>query len=158
MRRRYTRKEYFDLVSMIRKNIPDVSLSTDLIVGFPGESSEDFKETLSLVRNVRFHSIFSFKYSERPNTLASKRMPDTVSEIEKSERLVQLQTLQKKIQLEINQAVVGKVVEVLVDSKSRKRTEELSGRTSQNVVVNFPGKSDWIGSMLKVSIKRAGSK
>nr|AIE90718.1 RNA modification enzyme, MiaB family (miaB) [uncultured marine thaumarchaeote AD1000_06_A03] len=156
MRRRYTREEYLSLVSVIRKTVPDVSLSTDLIVGFPGESLKDFEETLSLVRSVRFHSIFSFKYSERPNTLASKRMPNTVSEVEKNKRLVQLQALQKKIQLEINQKSVGGVVEVLVDSRSRKRTEELSGRTSQNVVVNFPGKSDWIGRMLKVTVKRAG--
>ena len=79
MRRRHTREDYLDLVARIRAAIPNVQLSTDMIVGFPGETEADFEETLSLTDAVRYHSMFSFKYSERPNTLASKRMPDDVT-------------------------------------------------------------------------------
>src|SRR4029434_3968031 len=97
MRRRHTREHYLALVAALRDAMPDIALSTDMIGGFPGESEADFADTLSLVEQVRYHSMFSFKYSERPNTLASKRMPDTVSEREKTDRLVALQALQKRI-------------------------------------------------------------
>jgi tRNA-2-methylthio-N6-dimethylallyladenosine synthase len=98
MRRRHTREEYLDLVARIRESIPGVTLSTDVIVGFPGETAEDFDDTLSLTEAAQYHSMFSFKYSPRPNTLASKRMPDDVSAEEKTVRIVALQELQRSIQ------------------------------------------------------------
>ena len=107
MRRRHSREEYLDLVARIREAIPKVQLSTDMIVGFPGETEADFEETLSLTDTVRYHSMFSFKYSERPNTLASKRMPDDVSEAEKTRRIVALQALQRSIQSDLFQRSIG---------------------------------------------------
>ena len=92
-----------------------------MIVGFPGETEADFEETLSLTRAVRFHSMFSFKYSPRPNTLADKRLTDDVSEAEKTKRIVALQALQREIQTELNAALIGRDVEVLVDAASRRR-------------------------------------
>jgi len=156
MRRRYTREGYLDLVARIRAQLPEVALSTDMIVGFPGETEADFEATLSLVEAVGFHSIFSFKYSPRPNTLAEKRMPDEVPEEEKTRRIVALQARQRDIQLRLNEALIGQTVEVLVDAASRKRDTELSGRTSQNVVVNVPGPAAWIGRTVAVRVERAG--
>jgi tRNA-2-methylthio-N6-dimethylallyladenosine synthase len=152
MRRRYSREEYLELVARLRGEVPDIALSTDMIVGFPGETPADFDDTLSLVEMVRYHSMFSFKYSERPNTLAEKRMPDDVAEAEKTSRIVALQALQKQIQLEIHQAAVGQVVPVLVDAVSRKREWELSGRTTGNTIVNFPGDQAWVGRTIDVRI------
>jgi tRNA-2-methylthio-N6-dimethylallyladenosine synthase len=152
MRRRHTREDYLDLVARLRNEIPDIALSTDMIVGFPGETAGDFEETLSLVSTVRYHSMFSFKYSERPNTLASKRMPDDVPEAEKTRRIVELQALQKEIQTGIHEAAVGQIVPVLVDAVSRKREWELSGRTGGNTVVNFPGDRAWLGRTMDVRI------
>src|SRR6185295_9022377 len=91
MRRRHTREDYLDLVGRLREAMPDIALSTDMIVGFPGETVEDFEQTLSLTSAVRYHSMFSFKYSPRPNTLALKRLPDDVAEEEKTRRIVALQ-------------------------------------------------------------------
>jgi tRNA-2-methylthio-N6-dimethylallyladenosine synthase len=156
MRRRYTRERYLALVAEIRETIPDVQLSTDMIVGFPGETSDDFEATLSLTEAVQYHSMFSFKYSQRPNTLAARRMPDDVSEAEKTARIVALQALQRDIQTRLHEQAVGRVVEVLVDAASRRRANELSGRTSGNTVVNLPGSSDWIGRTVPVRIRRSG--
>lgn len=156
MRRRHTREQYLDLVARIRAAVPHVQLSTDMIVGFPGESEADFEETLTLTEAVRFHSMFTFKYSERPNTLAAKRLPDDVSEADKTRRIRALQNLQKRIQLELHESAVGRVVDVLVDSRSRRRGWELSGRTTGNTVVNFPGQPAWVGEFKPVEIQRAG--
>jgi tRNA-2-methylthio-N6-dimethylallyladenosine synthase len=163
MRRRHTREEYLDLVARIRETIPGVSLSTDIIVGFPGETAEDFEETLSLTRAARYASMFSFKYSPRPNTLAAKRMPDDVSPEEKTARIVALQALQREIQTELHEQTVGTEVAVLIDSVSRRRDCELSGRTMGNAVVNVaapaatPGNStSWIGRTVRVRVTRGG--
>jgi tRNA-2-methylthio-N6-dimethylallyladenosine synthase len=156
MRRRYSREEYLSFVDTIRDLLPDVALSTDMIVGFPGETDTDFEETLSLVETVRYHSMFSFKYSQRPNTLAEKRLPDDVPEMEKTRRIVALQTLQGSIQAALNDQLVGQEVEVLIDSASRRRGGELSGRTTQNTVVNMPGPAEWIGGVQRVRVERAG--
>jgi len=155
MRRRHTREEYLDLVARLRETIPNIALSTDMIVGFPGETPEDFEQTLSLTEAARYHSMFSFKYSPRPNTLALKRMADDVSEEEKTRRIVALQALQKRIQGEHFAAAVGRVEPVLVDSTSRRREWELSGRTSGNTVVNFPGDPTWVGRIVQVRITGA---
>ena len=180
MRRRYTRESYLDLVAEIRETIPEATLSTDMIVGFPGETAEDFEQTLSLTEAAQYHSMFSFKYSPRPNTRALKRLPDDVSEEEKTARIVALQSLQREIQTRLHERAVGTTVEVLIDSASRRRDSEMSGRTSGNTVVNcvIPGRgawdsapgpadsgpripdrgnaSDWIGRTIQVRIRRAG--
>lgn len=156
MRRRHTREDYLSLVADLKARVPGLQLSTDMIVGFPGETAEDFADTLSLVGLVEYHSMFSFKYSERPNTLASKRMPDDVPEEEKSARLQALQDAQREIQGRLHASLVGAEVEVLVDSVSRRRDTELSGRTTGNTVVNFPGNPDLLGSLVRVRIERAG--
>ena len=156
MRRRYTRESYLETVARVREAVPGIALSTDMIVGFPGETQADFEDTLSLTRAVGFSSMFSFKYSERPNTLASKRYRDDVPEVEKSRRIVTLQGVQKQVQSALFQQAVGRTCEVLVDAASRRREWELSGRTTGNTVVNFPGEHAWIGRLLPVTIHRAG--
>jgi tRNA-2-methylthio-N6-dimethylallyladenosine synthase len=163
MRRRHTREEYLDLVSRIRESIPGVTLSTDMIVGFPGETAADFEETMSLTRAARYASMFSFKYSPRPNTLAAKRMADDVSPEEKTSRIVALQALQREIQTALHEAAVGATVDVLVDSVSRRHAAELSGRTMGNTVVNFRAPADtpsgdtpWIGRTVRVRVTRGG--
>jgi tRNA-2-methylthio-N6-dimethylallyladenosine synthase len=163
MRRRHTRDEYLDLVAKIRGEISGVTLSTDMIVGFPGETPEDFDQTMTLTAEARYESMFSFKYSPRPNTLASKRLPDDVSPEEKTARIVALQSLQRTIQTEIHEAAVGTEVAVLVDSVSRRESAELSGRTMGNTVVNFrapadtpSGDASWIGRTVRVRITRGG--
>jgi len=155
MRRRYTREDYFALVDQLRDAIPDITLSTDMIVGFPGETDADFEQTLDLVRRVRYHSMFSFKYSPRPNTLALKRMPDDVPERVKTERIVVLQRLQAEIQYDWHVQAVGRIAEVLVDATSRRRSHELAGRTSGNTVVNFPGPPEWLNTLRRVRITAA---
>ncbi len=155
MRRRYTRESYLELVHDLRQAMPGIALSTDMIVGFCGETESDFEETLSLTRAVRYHSMFSFKYSPRPNTLALKRMPDDVPEEEKTRRIVALQTLQKDIQGELYNEAIGRVERVLVDARSRRRDWELSGRTSGNTIVNFAGEPEWIGRLVDVRITAA---
>ena len=155
MRRRHTREHYLDLVDRLREAMPDIALSTDMIVGFPGETDADFDETMTLVERVRYHSMFSFKYSERPNTLASKRLRDDVPEDEKTARIVALQSLQKRIQGELFEAAVGRTFDVLVDSRSRRRDWELSGRTTGNTVVNFSGSDVATGQIVPVRITGA---
>ena len=167
MRRRYSREAYLDLIARIREAIPDVTLSTDMIVGFPGETAEDFEETLSLTELAQYHSMFSFKYSERPNTLAAKRMPDTVGEDEKTSRIMALQSLQREIQTRLHEQAIGTRLDVLIDSESRRRGGEISGRSAGNIVVNAAAPADtppvgraaagssWIGRTVPVLITRA---
>ena len=155
MRRRHTREDYLDLVARLRDAMPDIALSTDMIVGFPGETEADFEETLSLTSAVRYHSMFSFKYSPRPNTLALKRLPDDVTDEQKTRRIVALQSLQREIQGELYRKAIGREEHVLVESRSRRRDWELSGRTSGNTVVNFAGDPDWIGQIVRVRVTDA---
>ena len=155
MRRRYTRELYLDLVERLRADVPGIALSTDVIVGFPTETAADFDETVDLLARVRYHSMYSFKYSPRPNTLALKRLPDDVPEADKTQRIVALQALQRDIQGQWFEASVGQVEPVLVDGVSRRRAFELTGRTSGNTVVNFPGPPEWIGRLLTVHITDA---
>jgi tRNA-2-methylthio-N6-dimethylallyladenosine synthase len=156
MRRRYTREVYLDTVAKIREAIPRAQISTDTIVGFPGETRQDFEDTLSLATIVRYHSMFSFKYSERPNTLASKRMPDDVPEGEKTKRIVELQQVQRRIQWDLHEQMVGRTEDVLVDQFSRRRSSEVSGRTTGNTVVNLPGDAALLGRIVPVTVRRAG--
>jgi tRNA-2-methylthio-N6-dimethylallyladenosine synthase len=165
MRRRHTREEYLDLVARIRDAVPGVTLSTDMIVGFPGETAADFEDTLSLTEAVGYHSMFSFKYSPRPNTLASRRLADDVDEREKTTRIVALQGVQRRIQTRLHEQTVGQVERVLVDSVSRRFPGEISGRTGGNTVVSLSVPADrgtdrsslaWIGCTVDVRITRAG--
>ena len=156
MRRRYTRQSYLELIGRIRESLPEVALTTDMIVGFPGETDAEFEETLSLTAAVGYHSMFSFKYSARPNTLADQRLADDVDDEEKTRRIVALQALQREIQTRLNAQLVGRDLDVLVDQASRRRDTELSGRTSSNVVVNLPGPASWIGQTVTVRVRRAG--
>jgi tRNA-2-methylthio-N6-dimethylallyladenosine synthase len=156
MRRRHTREDYLDLVDRLREAVPGLAISTDMIVGFPGETEDDFRGTMTLTERVGFTSMFSFKYSERPNTLAAKRLEDDVPEEVKGRRLSELQELQKQIQWNLHKGAVGRVFDVLVDSRSRRNVSELAGRTTGNVVVNLPGESDWVGRTIAVRILRAG--
>ena len=122
----------------------------------PGESPADFDDTMTLTAQVRFHSMFSFKYSPRPRTLAIKRLPDDVAEDEKTRRIVALQALQREIQFDLHRQAVGRVEGVLIDSGSRRREQDLSGRTSGNTVVNFPGEPGWLGRLARVRVTAAG--
>jgi tRNA-2-methylthio-N6-dimethylallyladenosine synthase len=155
MRRRYTRETYLEGVARLRDAVPGIEISTDIIVGYPGETESEFDETMDLVRTVQFQSIYSFKYSVRPNTLASKRMKDDVTEGEKTRRIVALQSLQRDIQTRNHTRMVGSVQEVLVDSTSRRRSWEVSGRTFGNTIVNFPGPPEWLGQVVPVRITGA---
>jgi len=136
MRRGYTREEYLELVSRIRTALPDVTLSTDIIVGFPGESEADFAETLTAVEAVRFGQLYAFVYSPRPRTPAA-RYPDRVSRAVASRRIEQLFALQGEIQRQLNRALVGSTVEVLVDGPARRGEGVWQGRGDDNRVVNF---------------------
>ncbi len=146
MRRDYTAKGYLDKVEKLRKMRPDIALTTDLIVGFPGEEDDDFKKTLELMNEVQYDAAFSFKYSVRPGTAAAK-MKDSVTEEEKKERLKILQDLQMEHGNIKNGQEVGKVHPVLVEGESKKGDGMFMGRTSGNKVVNFKG-SEEIKSMI----------
>lgn len=155
MNRGYTREQLLNKVALARTIVPTLALSTDMIVGFPGESDRDFDDTLELIKEVAFDSIYSFKYSERPYTFAEREQPDDVPEPVKAERLAVLQTAQKQIQTRKNAAFVGRTVEVLVEGRSRKVAEELSGRSPDNRVVNFAGLSE-PGQIIPVHVIRFG--
>jgi tRNA-2-methylthio-N6-dimethylallyladenosine synthase len=155
MRRRYTREAYLELVGEARVAMPGLAISTDMIVGFPGETADDFDQTMDLVERAEYHSMYSFKYSPRPNTLAVKRLPDDVPEAEKTARILALQSRQREIQGRLFRQAVGSDVDVLVDSVSRRRDTEVSGRTSGNTVVNFPGPASLIGAVRRVRITEA---
>jgi len=158
MKRGYSRETYLDKVRRARELVPHLALSTDLIVGFPGETDADFEQTLSLLEEVAFDSVFSFKYSERPFTLAARDLADDVPETVKGERLARLQDVQKHIQTRKNAAFVGRSVEVLVEGASKKVASELSGRSPDNRVVNFRGAiPSMIGSVVSVVISRYGA-
>jgi tRNA-2-methylthio-N6-dimethylallyladenosine synthase len=137
MNRTYDRKHYLELVRKIRKTIPGVSLSTDIIAGFPTETEEDHKMTLSLLEEVRFDGAFMFKYSPREGTKAYAMGDDVPDEV-KVRRLTEIIELQQKISYEINQELIGKEVEVLVEGESKRSSEQWMGRTDTNKVVIFP--------------------
>lgn len=155
MNRHYSVERYLGLVAQLRHAVPGVGLSTDLIVGFPGESEEDFRATLDLVRNAAYDSFFSFEYSPRPET-ASLRYDDDVPAERKRERLLELQALGAEIQTAHNAAFVGREVEVLVDSVSKRSTTAVSGRTTSNHIVNLPGPTSLIGRTLRARITDYG--
>lgn len=150
MRRGYTRESYLDIIRRIRQAPRPISISTDFIVGFPGETEADFQDTLSLMDEVQYDSAFSFKYSPRPNT-AALELPGEATEDEKRERLRKLQERQQLIQYNKNAAYLGCTMEVLVDDRARNRFS-LAGRTSDNRIVNFDGPDALLGQMVQVEI------
>lgn len=155
MYRTYTREEYLKIIEGLKKACPDIAISTDLIVGFPGETDEDFKETLSLMEAVQFDAAFSFCYSPRPHTTAARYFEDNVDLKLKEERLHILQDKQKKITFAKNEACVGKYEDVLLEGVSR-RGESLQGRSTHNRMVHLSSTDEnLIGKMLKVKIIRA---
>jgi tRNA-2-methylthio-N6-dimethylallyladenosine synthase len=151
MRRGYTRREYLEKISLMKESDYDFSLTSDIIVGFPGETDEDFNETLSLVAEVEYDGLYMFKYSPRPKTPASTYQDSVLEEV-KTERFLKLQELQARIQRRRYERYLGKTVEVLVEGTSARSTEDLTGHTACNKIVNFPGPTDLIGGLVKVKI------
>ncbi|MBE6254314.1 MAG: tRNA (N6-isopentenyl adenosine(37)-C2)-methylthiotransferase MiaB [Prevotella sp.] len=157
MNRKYTRAWYLDRVAAIRRIIPDCGLTTDIFVGYCGETEEDHQLSLSLMREVGYDSAFMFKYSERPGTYASKHLPDDVPEDVKIRRLNELIALQNEISAERNAAQVEKTVEVLVEGTSKRSRDQLFGRTEQNRVVIFDRGRHHIGERVMVNITESSS-
>lgn len=153
MNRQYTAEEYLQLVRTIREAIPGVSITTDIIVGFPGETEEDYEKTLKMVETVRFDSAFTFKYSPRPGTKAAE-LHDDVSETAKGEHLEHLIALQRSITDRKNKELIGNVVEVLVEGESR-RGGQLMGRTRTDKTVVFDGEEGLVGSSIQIRIDGA---
>jgi tRNA-2-methylthio-N6-dimethylallyladenosine synthase len=155
MQRTYTREEYLEKIAKIRAAKRPISITTDIIVGFPGETREDFDETLRLLDDVQYDGMFSFKYSPRPNT-PSLSMNDPVPEEEKGRRLANLQEKQRQIQAVRNAALVGQTYEVLVSGKSR-RENQWSGHTSSHRVLNFTSlQKELLGHYVQVRVMGAG--
>ncbi|MBA7509844.1 tRNA-2-methylthio-N(6)-dimethylallyladenosine synthase [subsurface metagenome] len=153
MNRGYTRQQYLELIDKIKREIPKISVTTDLMVGFPGEKKEDFEDTLRLVEDVEFDAAFTFKYSARPGTQAAKEKDDVPLETKK-ERLAELNELCEKMVLEKNRRLLGKVEEVMVERFARKE-KKLVGRTRGNKRVFFSGDGKDIGELLPVEIEKA---
>lgn len=152
MNRKYTREEYLEKVAAIRRIIPDCGLTTDVFVGYHDETEEDFQQTLSLMREVRFDSAFMFKYSERPGTYAAKHLPDNVPEEEKIRRLNELIHLQTQISAERNKEDEGKEFDILIERFSKRSREQLMGRTPQNKAVIIARAGHHIGDTVRVRI------
>lgn len=156
MNRKYTREHYLELIGKIKAAVPDIALSTDIIVGFPGETEEDFEQTLDIVEKVGFDSAFMFIYSPRKGTPAAKLEQTTPSEVI-SQRFKRLADLQTEIATKLAKRFEGKTVEVLVDGPSKQNPEMLSGRTRDNRLVNFKAEGVEKGEFVNVEIVRAGA-
>ncbi len=151
MNRRYTAAHYLELVDKLRSRVPDIAITTDIIVGFPGETENDFEETLKLVEKVRYDAAYTFAYSSRKLTKAAK-MPDQIEKSVKAQRLSNLNSLVSQCMLERNSAYLGRKVEVLVESASRRNEQELSGKTRTAKTVTFSGDTSEIGKYVTVKI------
>lgn len=154
MNRGYTREHYLQLVQQIRAAMPEIALTTDLIVGFPGETEPEFQETLDLVKKVRYDAAFTFAYSPREGTPAAQ-MPGQVAPAESKERLLALIDTQNRIGWEKNQALIGSLQEVLVEGPSKNDSTRLTGRTRGNKLVHFPGNAGLRGKLVQVRIQSA---
>jgi len=154
MKRNHTREYFLDLVDRLRVARPDLTLSSDFIIGFPGEMRKDFEATMDLVEQVGFDQSFSFIYSKRPGTPAAQ-LPDAASLEDKKARLQRLQKTLDGNAATISEAMVGRVESVLVDGVSKKDATEIKGRTENNRVVNFPGNRRLIGRFVNVRITEA---
>ena len=156
MKRGHTTLEYKAKIRKLRKIRPDISISSDFIVGFPGETDQDFEDTMNLISDVGFDQSFSFIYSKRPGTPAASYPDDVPMEVKK-ERLNILQARINQHAMDISRKIVGTVQSVLVEGPSRKNSDELCGRTGNNRIVNFAGDSSLIGSFVNLNITRAFS-
>jgi tRNA-2-methylthio-N6-dimethylallyladenosine synthase len=155
MQRTYSREEYLEKIAMLRGASRPIAITTDIIVGFPGETESEFEETLTLLDEVQYDSLFSFKYSPRPNT-PSLSMSDSISEEEKSRRLAVLQDGQRAIQSAKNARFVGKSFEVLVSGKSR-RENQWTGYTTSHRMINFASQErELLGTYVQVRVTGAG--
>ena len=154
MNRKYSKEEYLSIIELIKKEIPGCSITTDIIVGFPGETDEDFNETLDLVKKVKFDSAFTFIYSRRNNTPADK-MENQIEDSVKHERFNKLVEAVNKNVIAGNKAFEGKTVEVLVEGISKNDESKLMGRTRDGRLVNFEGNEDLTGKLVNIKIKRA---
>lgn len=152
MNRLHTRQEYFNLIEGIRKRIPDCSISQDMISGFPTETEEDHQDTLSLMDHVKYDFGFMYAYSERPGTMAGRKMKDDVSAETKKRRLAEIIAKQREHSMFRTKQFVGKTVEVLIEKESKKSDAQWSGRTSQNTVAVFPKENYSIGDFVLVKI------
>ncbi|HTM07138.1 MAG TPA: tRNA (N6-isopentenyl adenosine(37)-C2)-methylthiotransferase MiaB [Verrucomicrobiae bacterium] len=157
MRRGYTRAEYLERIRRLRERRREVALSTDIIVGFPGESEEEFGRTLEILQEVEYDEIYAFGYSPRPHTAASKMYADDVAEGVKRRRLDHVLKLQAGISLRKNQDWIGKTEKILVDGIAKLGRGHMMGRTRANRIVNFPGPEDLFGTMAAVKITGAGA-
>ncbi len=153
MNRLHTREEYFTLIDNIKRLIPDVAISQDMITGFPTETEEDHQDTLSLMEYVKYDYGFMFAYSERPGTMAARKLEDDVPEEVKKRRLTEIVSLQREHSLYRTQQFVGKTVEVLIEKESKKSDAHWSGRTTQNTVAVFPKKNYKVGDFVNVKIE-----
>jgi tRNA-2-methylthio-N6-dimethylallyladenosine synthase len=151
MNRCYTINDYFDKIDKLRSVCPEISITSDIIVGFPGETDNDFQATVDMMKKIRFDNIFSFNYSEREGTEAAKR-GDTVSKFVKRERLQSVQSLQEEHTLEKHKALVGNMEEILVEGLSKNSREDMTGRTRTNKIVNFRGNHKLVGKVVHVRI------
>lgn len=156
MNRGYTREYYLERADRVRELVPGATISTDLIVGFPGESEADFEDTLDLVRKVEFNAAFTFLYSPRSGTPAAKMTEQLSAEVKK-ERLTRLMNVQNEISLQSNQKLLGKVVEVLVEGESKTNKDKLTGRTRTNELLVFPGPANLHGKLVPVKLTKAGT-
>ncbi len=154
MNRKYTREQYLSLVGKVRKAMPEIVLTTDIIVGFPGETDEDFTETLSLLQRVEYDTIFSFIYSKRQGTPAAT-MPDVMDEEQKHRNFERMLAVQNEISKRKNDAYLGKTVTVLVEGTSKNNENTLTGRTEGGKVVNFAGSADLVGTLQKITITKS---
>jgi tRNA-2-methylthio-N6-dimethylallyladenosine synthase len=153
MNRGYTREHYLELIQKMRERIPGVAITSDLIVGFPGETDEDFQDTLDMVKRVRFDAAFTFLYSIRTGTRAATFDNQVPMEIKKA-RLLELNRIQYGIALDLNKKLEGTVQELMVEGPSKTNPEKLSGRTSTNRIVIFSGQNNLIGSLINVKITK----
>jgi tRNA-2-methylthio-N6-dimethylallyladenosine synthase len=155
MRRGYTRAEYLDRIDRLRQRRPDVALSTDIIVGFPGESDTEFAQTLELLEQVEYDEMYSFLYSPRPQTVSAKIFVDDVPDNVKKARLKEVQSLQRAISLRKNRQRIGELDEILVDGPSKLKNGQLMGRTRGNRIVNVVGPESLVGQLVAVRITGA---
>lgn len=155
MRRGYTRREYLHRIHSLKTRCPKVSLSTDIIVGFPGETDGEFEETLEMLEQVEYDEIFSFTYSPRPQTVSAKLYDNDIAEEIKKQRLKRVQSLQQAISLRKNRDKIGTVETILVDGKSKLKNGQIMGRTRSNRIVNLEGPHSLVGTLASVRITGA---
>jgi tRNA-2-methylthio-N6-dimethylallyladenosine synthase len=154
MHRGYTRGSYLERIKRLKEVCPSIAITADVIVGFPGEEEEDFRETLDLMKEVQFVDLFSFKYSPRKGTRAAQ-LQNQVEEDVKQDRLSVLQKIQREVTFERNQASEGQLEEVLVEGRSKQSDQDMTGRTRSNKIVNFPGGLNLVGNLIPVHIIKA---